>query len=678
MNTFIYLYNKAKEGNTANQSLPERNKESITKEICQLLKADSSDTEQDFMEFAALPELRDALFYDDALRNTHHNDLYIDAVTELIYICREKVAKITPFTEFEKWIQALGLVQYLLKLQHTDHDYDFLFAKQKDRISAIRRLQKHGIRVSIERNKLKLEKLHLIYSKIHTIIEGIGGARTAELLLSRLHFNQKHKRFDMPRNSDLLGMQTPSPEPPIAYLLNLAFNKLSFKGNKNKDHDINHAILLATDLCIADYAAQSYTIWEDVFYKNMRLGEYLQKSIIWDTLYNIPQSSPTFILQLMTHLIQSAESVSYKMSDDYMLAEYLRLMGYLITNVALSNRFARVHINDIPVSLGISKEALTAIFIDISANPINAGYYSPLDYTKIKAFFTSAFRISPNEILLYPASIGALGWYEVFATQLRKHNKESDDFIGLRLESFLKNELSKKGISSIAGKYNVDNEEGECDVVVQNDKTLVLMELKKKALTRVAKEGHLFQIILDIAEALFAPLEQSLRTEAFLVKYNHIDLDNDGTPECLSWDDRHIERLAVSLNEFGVLHERFMVMNIMKIFMRHEFIVDKDDIADFNQNAQKTKQAIRGFKKLKDYQDAVNRYIGIILEKGNEKNAHDILFNSWFFTLEQLCYILSLSDGLDDFLKKLNKTKYIIHSTKDFWAEIDFKLGMQQ
>lgn len=632
------------------------------------------------ISYTELQQYKEYWFYQDKINDTTIYEPYIFAITQLNYSYGHELKYLIPYSETGKWIEAMRLLKCLMEDgRNLHHDVKITMERQTNRAMAIKRLMRQGVRVQFneEKKEVELGDLFPIHRKISATIEKVGGARSAEAFLQIFtDYSENHHRFTQKRQGNRMGIVKHEPDLPIAYLINLAFNKLSYKGNERYMKELKDAVQLAIDVCAASYDVQTYTIWEDIFYNKEKIDDYFRQLVIWDSLYTIPQSSTVFVKDLMAHLLSEFEQLGFEMSDVYTLKDYARVMEYMMGKTQI-HEFTQIRFADVHRELGMEDEKLRAIWNDVAVKAVNAGYITPHDYMHIKVLFNPAFQMHNGDMLLYPASLGAMGWYEVMATKLRKKDKKSDDKIGPFLESFLHQRFAQKGILSKTGDYDVEGVHGECDVAIEGEKQLLLMELKKKPLTRRAKEGHTFQIIVDLAEALFCPQEQAFKTETLLMENGRLELKKDGRIEMLEKGDRRIEKLAVALNDFGALHERAILEKVLDIFWRYSITFEKQEIADFLGNAVATKGVMKGLDELRDIQEEMRDYIKRLLTFYPSDKPYRVFFNSGFFSIEQIYFLLSISSSTEEFIENIMGLKYVTFGTKDFWAEVDMKLNMQ-
>lgn len=662
--------------------------EELTKRIVAALTPSSS---EGFIRRSDINSLRDAFYYADKLNDTQTYKLYFDTLQYLNSVCGNSIPKYPVFIEVAKWQEAIMYLNTLRELYDKDVclDEDFGLEKQRDRIDAVKRLRKHGITAKIANNDIELTDIDKVTKLISSNVEKIGGVRFINILLSQLPYDKVFDRVIFPKQGNTANYNDIHPETPIAYLFNVGMSKTMYKGKDKYDKDFLSTVQLATDLCTALYPVQSYSIWEDVFGADIDPDGCFRKWAIWDSIYNIPQSGVPFMIDLVKYISDKLHREGRQMSDKYTLPDYAAVMKDL---VSLANEKSFKQIDPSSLNILDSKEKQSIIIGDITADSVNLSYKSPLDYDKVTYSDFPAFKLPNGNIFLYPASIGVMAWYEVMMSKLReqdeiylakqkeKGNKVkyqgADNLVGLILEDYVRHRLLEKTIDSKSGKYTVDKEDGECDVFVENADTILLMEMKKKNMTRRSREGYLYQIILDYAGSLFNSQEQAFRTETFLKRKGTIELDDNGTKTSLEYNGRKCEKVTITLNEYGPLHERVIIGALMKNFMKYHYTVEQSEIERIESDPDKVKRIVQGFKSLKKKQDLLAEYLTELSQSVADKSFIPF-FDSWFFSIEQFCYIISQSSDVDELMNNISSLKYCSFGIKDFWQEVNIKLGMK-
>lgn len=65
--------------------------------------------------------------------------------------------------------------------------------------------------------------------------------------------------------------------------------------------------------------------------------------------------------------------------------------------------------------------------------------------------------------------------------------------------------MEVKGAETCGAGYKADGQEGKRDLVVETSEAIILLEVKKKSLTRRARAGSDIAVLLDLAEVSCLP-----------------------------------------------------------------------------------------------------------------------------------------------------------------------------
>ena len=246
---------------------------------------------------------------------------------------------------------------------------------------------------------------------------------------------------------------------------------------------------------------------------------------------------------------------------------------------------------------------------------------------------------------------------------LRPLCKNIDSTVGSIIENFIKYKLDEHNISSSCGKYTSLQEEGECDTVIESKDGIVLIESKKKSLTRKSKSGEDFQIIIDIANSVLDSQLQCMRTESILKSEGYIDLNDGKISSRLNWNQRTIENVTLTFTNFGAIQDREMTKQTLYELCKHYFTVSFD-------NTELDKKTLNDItKKLDKLKEKQNQLIKYYTSLGDNHP----FFNSWFLNLEQFIFVINLSNSNDDFYEKLKDWKYVTFGCQDFYLEYYIK-----
>lgn len=646
---------------------PKEVHDTIKKRIVDLLRADEK--AEEYIPSYEIYGKKEVWFYKDAIYNRNDFTNYYIALEQLQHMYGNELRKFVPFKERDRWVEAMTLLKAYMKWNKlSGGSFSRGKEKEKDRVSAIKRLMRLGARVSFAGDDMQISNVEPILRQISDNIEAMGGVKCIEFMLSRIEYDSRFHRFLMPSIGGSLGVERKKPAVPIGYIFNIAFNKIHSPGRKDVRTCIGETVRMATDICTALYSVQSYNLWEDVYIEQRKFEKAFDKWISQDTLYNVPQASPIFVLDWMEFLLTELEKNGEQMSSEYTLGDYRKVMEYLMS-MSETKTFCRLSQSAIVNECCVKRDAVLAVLDDIACNALNPGYQHPLDYEKVNAPDYPAFRLPNGDVLLYPASLGAMGWYEVLMSRLRicaGESKRIEHEAGICLEQFLRKVLREHGISSVAGKYHAEGIEGECDAIIQSERKICLLELKKKNLTRRSREGYVYQMLLDFAGAVFNPQVQAFRTEAVLVRDGALRLAERGMKHIVEYKNRRILRMSVSLNDFGPIHEQYILDNVIKTFCSFIFSVNRAEIEAMEPNPDKVLSVVKGYEELAKKQRQLEQYLGILIEKIPDY-TRGLFFSSSFFNMEQLYYMASECHGEEDFLSKLDESRMLIIGDGNFW-----------
>ncbi len=227
------------------------------------------------------------------------------------------------------------------------------------------------------------------------------------------------------------------------------------------------------------------------------------------------------------------------------------------------------------------------------------------------------------------------------------------------------NVLAVAGVKSRSGEYKVLKcswdraKQAECDAVVETDNEILFLEVKAKSLTRAAQAGDTHVLIDDLAGSLIDAHTQALKHELRLRTYGTLEFENGDT---LVHSGRKIERIVVSVSDFGCLHSR-------SIFEKFLALCSRSNLGSYSQPDRFTKIN----KKLKDMRivmDELNKIGGL-----NQKNA---FWNSWFLSIPQIFLMLDHVKNEMDFVSELVRLRSIQHGTFDFYREYQLARSWQK
>lgn len=223
------------------------------------------------------------------------------------------------------------------------------------------------------------------------------------------------------------------------------------------------------------------------------------------------------------------------------------------------------------------------------------------------------------------------------------------------MERFVAQEFTKRQIPILSGEYDHNEEHGECDLIVEVPNMVIFLELKKKALTRQARAGNDVNLLLDIAGSLLDAQAQAGWHEVRLTQRGEINLFYNGTESTIKLDGRKIEKIAVSMLDYGSFQDRIILKRFLEATLNRNFHPRDESLS--------TK-----FNKINNSLREITEQV--ILKYPGQKQVEQPFFNCWFISIPQL---LVLMDGVTDassFRDALGICRNVTMGVCDFYYEL--------
>lgn len=628
------------------------------------------------------------------------SDMTQDIIIELIYELILEGKPLNPYCELlvkirdatqssqitgsdsrEEWKQAIKYAYFSnqeLSLNATE-DLPHLYPKYYAIAYAVRRLKSIGFSFERDRKNLKLnsEDETRLVKKIESIFLEVGGICVVQKisdLLSR-QYDQQQERYHIIR---------PKPKPPepkyplipIGYLFQLAVKH--YQGGKSSSIVEQGKINFLFELC-SDYTTilevQDYSHFPTFPYVIEKIIEILQKKALEDAIYRIPQLRGSDVTSILLGIIDDT-ILDKPFEKGWTIRQAISVID-IILNKLSGRGLSRIYARDVRKKCPlIPVETVNFILDNVFSHPeegANQRFSRPNDAPNITPAHSSdsganfsqlpLLRYTKRSYVLMNRSFCSGAFIEAIFSQIRLNYKNFDrDYLGKSLEDFTRSVLLKHGINSVRGEYWIGKTRWECDIVVETNKTIIFIEIKKKPLTRRARAGSDVAIILDLAQSLLDAQKQAGNHEMQLRKEGYLDLIDGRNTRRIELKDRSVERIALSLTDFGSFHDRIFLQKFMNAVSKMTFGVnDKRYEGKFNN---------------------INETISILQEQSKFFHSecgsnYRLYFNCWFFSLSQLMIILDGVSGPEAFREALWAIRGITTGQDDLCFDLCYVKEME-
>lgn len=646
-----------------------------------LLEVKEKNERTDVMPLCNIYHLFDAFVYCSVIQQEESLKTYIHALSWFKGNIDKSIQYLLDFSHTDEWTQALGLLKGSMPKSDDDIAFDDA-TQQKHRAQAVANLRKKfGVEYDFDEHFcLRLTKEDEVAAFVANLMNEYGGTRFLACLLPHFDYETETGRLFINRLSKSGLPESQMPEMPLNYLLNLAIANLNPKQVNRRTKEESQKLFKdiqcwALTYCLAYYEAQAYTIWDILSHRDRTFVENWMRLAYKDGLNYFRQTSLGFIMDYCNFIIDNAKNSLLLNQMPYSL-DNLWDVYHALSQLSDPHRTAMFH-----------KESLEhianseSVFAEISqpiAN-VNAGFECAADYDKVTYWTHPVIKVDDDHYLLLPSTIGASCWYDNLTNILRKNVAKGFDFqswLGNVQETYVVSIFNSRGIEVKTGKYKVQwdesvkTEEGEADFIIEGTGFKLLIESKTKSFTRKALSGYDVNILLDIVQGLFNSQTQAIRTATALhVKKQLILCDDHWTPiSNVDYKDEKIEKITLTYGDYGFFQDRMLVNRILSDIINHGFSLDIDAVPEYIIPVSNRESVKKSFKKIVDEQQYMSRYL-TELAKIDTELAKNPFFDSWHLNLEQLVYLLSLSNDADSLYQELTKCKYASTTTLDFWNE---------
>jgi hypothetical protein len=595
----------------------------------------------------------------------------------------EILAKIKDATQFQQtvgndtcqeWRQAveyghLSVKQMSLNtIERLDHIYPEYYAVGH----AAARLKRYGYPIERAGDKISLNEAMQIrlVAKIETLLAELGG-----LFVARQIFNRMSVGYDLQQERYHLVAPKPNaqivqqPLIPFGYLFQLAVKHYNNgKASGTADHNnFGKAVSL-----ILDYSTlldvQDFSHFPHFPFVPEKMLQALQRMALAYTLYKIPQVRGSDITKILRGLL-NIETVDEPFEKGWTIKQAIEVIDVILNQSKEKRGPIRVRAREVrKLCPSIDGHIVDIILSDVLSHPhagANQNFSRPTDAptTPMGNSNTSGadfsqfplLKYSDQSYILMDRSACSGAFLEAIFSQMRKKDDHFDRDLGKPIERLVKGILLQHNIPSRSGNYKIGSEEGECDIVIEMDEIVILIEVKKKPLTRRARAGSDLSLVLDLAQSLLEAQEQAGNHEMRLLREGYLDLNENGETYRVQLNGRSIERIALSFTDFGSFHDRLFLEKFLNAIIRLKF-----GVADSRYERQFT---------------AINQAITALQEQsrflypadGPRKRPY---FNCWFFSLPQLLILLDGVDSPESFRDALWATRNLGNGSGDLCFDI--------
>ncbi|MGO3868918.1 MAG: hypothetical protein ACTJH7_02475 [Alcaligenes sp.] len=577
------------------------------------------------------------------------------------------------------WHQAIRAALDHTQIQSRSHiNRPMLHARDFQVAEAARALRTLGFAIRLEPGLIGLEKTAEteLVGAIENLIVAMGGINVARRIFDALSplYDTDQQRYHVIRHTPTTGGGLP--QMPWGYLIQLAAKHARGRKPYENDDDRWRRLCGLSQAYAAIIDVQPYT---PTIYGTMDatgLVPHLQEMAIYDTLFCIPQMRPTDVVKIARGIFRWLDT-SLPTNGGWSIDQVLDIIDHLLDPKRNVRGPMFVTESNIQRSCPhIPRKVVTLILSEVLSHPFsgaNQNFSQPTDApipndpsaknAGHDFFLRPLLRMSNQKFAILDRSVCAPACLEALLTPLRAEIKGLDDKIGIAVELFIEAEFTSHGVLVGGGDYDIGGSHGECDLVIEASETVIFSEVKKKTLTRRAKAGSDAHLLLDLANSLLVAQVQAGWHEVRLRKHGYLDLKRNGTITRLELNDREIERVAVSLFDFGSFQDRILLKQFLEATMYATFAVTAPNLekrfAEINAALVEIRNQVKAL-----YPD--------------QNQIDQPFFNCWFLSVPQLLILLDGVTNVAGFKKALWSCRHFTTGSSDLYYDLSYRRKLEK
>ncbi|ANL30112.1 hypothetical protein G9X64_32625 [Rhizobium sophorae] len=508
----------------------------------------------------------------------------------------EKIAQRFPVSQglikpsHERWHIALDVGRRLLAL----NNFRTPDSKTENMVAALQRLRDGGHSFSLDETGIdrNSDGFLTVTQQILARLTSVGRTKAFSFLegLARRLYDYE---FDQ-----VLYSRNPKQHPressvPFGFLWQLTARVEGLTSIVADHNDVLHqAVALARDL-VALTGIESYGQFWALSVSTRDIDQWLADATLHDHLFSLQQWTP-FITPIFLRSFFGTDQDS-------------RLRGQLGWGVEDAATASEALIREVATSPGVLTESalesvlpaetVSALLRDLThqAPTPNNNYVSPFSAPEADLMFKPFCRAgSTADVFIPTRSAFGPACYEAVAAGLRKvlTKDEIGALTGEGLERTTGAILKFRDVHPTieAKSYQMAGADGECDLVLEDDNTIIFIECKAKPITRTAMSGNAADAILLYLEGIVASQAQALQHQSMLESHGRIVFE-DGF--VLEHRARKIIRLSMTLFDYGTLQDRFVFAQLSAALTDSELVAKDPSAKKRVKKANETLEKLR-------------------------------------------------------------------------------------
>ena len=504
----------------------------------------------------------------------------------------------------------------------------------------------------------------IIQSSLGNLIAMLGGVDfLKELFVKNImpKYNSIIDRFLIHRNKQQFTVIINELRVPFNYLIHIGIKYINVKKSilltETGVENAFYSVIQNSSDYLNVLNLQSYSIFNDMIYDFKTIPLHLSKNIAFEKMFTPVQYRPDFVCEFLRKvyapLFENTDGLEYSFND------YMQFCQTILDDKRICVIYT---FDELKRKTSIKKKALKSILLDVSFNynDVNCMFDSFLSKTNYNE--KPLVKLEDNTYFLLSAYFNGFAFCEVIYHKLKSlYPTNIDRDKGFKIEDMIKSFLDNKKYPYHCGNYRINkSQRNECDLVIENNKQIVFLEIKNRPLPETFEQGDDVSTLRCLAEGMIKAQIQCLKHEYYLKKNGNIILEDDIDEDKpvtyqLNWNKRRVICISICAQEYLFLTNKGFSEKLLE-----SLLVSTYHANDENKESELYKLNMMSSK----LKDIVNKMYK------SDINIKQVFFNTLFRSAQQLFTILSVSNSLDEFIHYLTEPIYIMDGSDDVYCQL--------
>ena len=533
---------------------------------------------------------------------------------------------------------------------------------------------KHGEDYTIKNGDITLTDIALnkIHKELEDIISHIGGRTVLKLLFENeieKRYNKQLDRYLITKNKQLSSKSQETPIP-YNYIIKLCMKHLS----KNIAPALTLDIAAGYEKLIKDSKAfmDLLTIYNsnpmtETQVDILGLLDFITENTIFENLCLPAQYNKEFIEEILRNIYQPEYVNCKKCPEMYKYQSFLKLIFAILSEPPCTILNTKKLSSKIRSNRATVQNLLEHFSVDI--NDSNANFDNIFSSTT--TLHKPLVKLNSEDFFFLSTQFSGYAFCNTIQDELQ--SREFSRGLGNRLEYFVKDILEKKNYGYKYGYYapKKQEEKGECDLILEDEKRILFVEIKNCGLPYEFENSDIITILNCLGEGMLKAQKQILHHRLHLKKNNQkMELyknenDTSSFTSIDNTDNKRIYSVSLCASEYAFFTSGVIASRLTEGLQNLTFnAIDKS----------RDKELEKLNKLSNQFRELIEKYA----QMQADLTTNDLFFHSTFKTLQQFYSALKLSNNISEFISYLTFDTSIIFPYFDFYANLLSKIKLDK